>query len=355
MLGNFARALRIRARGSRREKMGLKLVSLFHYHTFLRPCGKGTNEIKLENSVGGLYINKIQRRNPLTSCMLQRNETEMDQLEFIDTKVLNRSIEEPLGVDLGAMVPGNREAFTRFVSAFYGIICVVGLAGNLMVAVVLLRVRTLRSNTSDFLVHLSAVDFMVCILVIPTNLVPAPSPTPNPGLWGEFWCRFFMSGFVFWFFTVNSVFSLIAVNLERYVAIVHPHKYKTVFTKRNKYIMIATCWILAVVTHSFHFFVFDELDVVGCQRLGWRNLFARSAYGLYNFTINLLIPLAVMVFAQLRVISTLNTQVKMLTARAGKLFTFFISRCFIGVDYLSWIVSTRKKIIVQRVLTHYGS
>ena len=51
--------------------------------------------------------------------------------------------------------------------ALYCMICVVGITGNLLVAIVLLRVPSLRSNTSDFLVHLSIVDFMVCVLVIP--------------------------------------------------------------------------------------------------------------------------------------------------------------------------------------------
>ena len=209
------------------------------------------------------------------------------------------------------------DAFTKFVTSLYCIICVVGITGNLLVAIVLLRVPSLRSNTSDFLVHLSLVDFMACVMVIPAYLLPNTHSPPNPGFFGEFWCRFYTSGFLFWFFTMTSVLGLTVVNLERYVAIVHPHKYKIIFIKRNKYIMIAACWGCSTLSKSYNWFIFEEDEVVGCHFKGWSNRGAQAAFGLFTFTVQFFAPFTVMIFAQLKVISTLNRQVKMLATRTG--------------------------------------
>ncbi|XP_033632262.1 G-protein coupled receptor moody-like [Asterias rubens] len=210
------------------------------------------------------------------------------------------------------------DAFTKFVTSLYCIICVVGITGNLLVAIVLLRVPSLRSNTSDFLVHLSLVDFMACVMVIPAYLLPNTHSPPNPGFFGEFWCRFYTSGFLFWFFTMTSVLGL-TVNLERYVAIVHPHKYKTLFIKRNRYIMIAACWASAAVLDSSSFLTHEEDEVVGCHFKGWSNRGAQATLGLFSFTGKFFVPFAVMILAQLKVISTLSRQVKMLTARTASM------------------------------------
>ena len=235
-------------------------------------------------------------------------------------------VEEGRDVHVGGEL--ERASFANFILALNGIICVTGIAGNLLVAIVLLRVPSLRSNTSDFLVHISIVDFILCVLVIPTYLTPPMlKSTPNPGFWGEFWCRFYTSGFLFWIFAVTSVFSLITINLERYVAIVYPHKYKTVFTRRYKYLIIATCWILGALTKSDKLFLYEEDDVAGCHFLGWPNQGAQAVFGLYTFTVNFFAPLLVMVFAQWKVISTLNRQVKILTGRTGEYIRVFeISR-----------------------------
>ncbi|XP_071797084.1 galanin receptor type 1-like [Asterias amurensis] len=209
------------------------------------------------------------------------------------------------------------DGFNKFVLALYGIICVVGVIGNLLVAIVLLRVPSLRSNTSDFLVHLSIVDFMVCVLVIPTYLTPAGSKTPaNPGGFAEFWCRFYTSKFLYWSFAITSVFSLITVNMERYVAIVYPHKYKKVFSRRNKYLMIATCWVLAAITKLYKPCLFEVDREKGCRSVPWPSKGAQAAFGVYNFTVNFFAPFVLMGFAQWRVISSLNRQVKVLNRRA---------------------------------------
>ncbi|XP_033638277.1 somatostatin receptor type 5-like [Asterias rubens] len=239
----------------------------------------------------------------------------MDQLDFRDTTVHTSTDETMVEGDPAI---GDRDAFAKFVLVVYGAICSVGITGNLLVAVVLLRVPSLRSNTSDFLVHLSVVDFMVCVLVIPSYLVPPRSnSTPNTGFFGEFWCRFYTTKYIFWVFTVTSVFCLTTVSLERYVAIVHPHKYKMVFTRKNKYIMIASCWIMAAITKSDMLVLYKEDEVKGCHFSGWPTTGAKAAYGLYNFILRFFFPLAVMLYAQLKVISTLNKQVKELTSRAA--------------------------------------
>ena len=236
----------------------------------------------------------------------------MDQFESLYT-TLPRITK---GASNEELATGDNDGFAKFILALYCIICVVGITGNLLVAIVL-RVPSLRSNTSDFLVHLSIVDFMACVLVIPFYLMPRPKAAPSPGFFGEFWCRFYRNSFLFWFFTMTSVLGLTAVNLERYVAIVHPHKYNTIFIKRNKYIMIVACWVLAAVSRSYFFFIYEEDEVVGCHFKGWSSGGAQVTFGLYTFTVNFFAPFIVMIFAQLKVISTLNRQVKMVTSRTG--------------------------------------
>ncbi|XP_071797719.1 allatostatin-A receptor-like [Asterias amurensis] len=232
----------------------------------------------------------------------------MDQLLFPTASSTTEEILDKVAEDIGV--------FTKFVLAFYGIICVVGITGNLLVVIVLLRVPSLRSNTSDFLVHLSIVDALTCVFVIPYYLVPQTSSSSNPGFFDEFWCRFYTSQFLFWCLAVTSALSLITVNLERYVAIVHPHKYKTVFSKRNKYLMIAAWWILALITKCFNFFVYGD-GGTGCTFSGWPNRGFQIAFGFYTFSVNFFVPFVVMVFAQRRVISSLRSQVMRLYVRSA--------------------------------------
>ena len=227
-------------------------------------------------------------------------------------------------------------ADSDLVLALYGIICVLGITGNLLVAFVLLRVPSLRSNTSDFLIHLSFVDFIACVLVIPFKLVPTTGKLPpNPGFFGELRCRLYVSQFIFWVCVLTSVLCLVTVNLERFIAIVYPHKYKTVFTRRNKYLMIAFCWILGSLSKSFLWFLYDEDEVVGCRFLGWPSKEVQAAVGVYNFTVNLSAPFAVMVLVQWKVILALKRQVKVLTGRAGEYLKQYLllTRCFQKFDF----------------------
>ena len=213
----------------------------------------------------------------------------------------------------------NRFADSDFVLALYGIICVIGITGNLLVAIVLIRVPSLRSNTSDLLIHLALVDFIVCVLVIPFKLVPTTGESlPSPGFFGELRCRLYVSPYIFWVCALISVLGLVTVNLERFIAIVYPHKYKTVFTRRNKYLMIASCWIFGSLSKSFLWFLYDEDEVVGCRFLGWPSKGVQTAVGLYNFTVYLCAPFAVMVLVQWKVILELKRQVKVLSGRTGE-------------------------------------
>ena len=244
-------------------------------------------------------------------------------------------------------------ADSDLVLALYGIICVLGITGNLLVAIVLIRVPSLRSNTSDFLIHLSLVDFIVCVLVIPFKLVPTTGKSlPNPGFFGELRCRLYVSQFIFWVCVLASVLGLVTVNLERFVAIVYPHRYKTVFTRRNKYMMIASCWILGVLSKSFIFSLYSEDEAVGCRFLGWPSRGVQVVVALYTFTIQLFAPFVVMVLAQWKVISTLKRQVKMLTDRTGKSH-FWVLRLLFTTIAPSLAGSSNSKIILQIGLTFH--
>ncbi|XP_022081074.1 histamine H2 receptor-like [Acanthaster planci] len=197
------------------------------------------------------------------------------------------------------------------VRAIYGIIAVLGIAGNFLVCLVLLRVPSLRSQTSNFLVHLALVDLVVCIWAVPFHLFPH-APDPSPGFWGDLKCRLYSSKFPLWTTAQVSICSLVTVNLERYIAIVHPIKYKNIYTPRNTAIMIGTCWAVGIITNSYTFYVYGNDEYGRCSFFGWPTKGFQVVLGLWNFTSYYLAPFAFMVLTQWKVIKTLKVQARTL-------------------------------------------
>ncbi|XP_038069385.1 galanin receptor 2a-like [Patiria miniata] len=197
------------------------------------------------------------------------------------------------------------------VRAIYGIIAVLGITGNFVVCLVLLRVPSLRSHTSNFLVHLSLVDLILCIWAVPFHLFPHV-PDPSPGVGGDIKCRLYSSKFPLWTCALVSICSLVTVNLERYIAIVYPIKYKNIYTPRNTALMIAACWAIGIISNSYTFYVYGNNEDGHCVFFGWPTKGFQVVLGLWNFISYYLAPFIFMVITQWRVIKTLRDQAKML-------------------------------------------
>ena len=197
------------------------------------------------------------------------------------------------------------------VRVIYGIIAVIGVTGNLLVCLVLMRVPSLRSNTSVFLVHLAVVDLIVCIWAVPFHLFPHV-PDPTPGVWGDIKCRLYSSKFPLWTFALISICSLVTVNLERFIAIVYPIKYKNIYTRRNTCLMICVCWVVGIISNSYCWYIYGNDSTGICIIFGWQTKGFQILLGLYNFVAYYLAPFTFMVATQWKVINTLKRQARIL-------------------------------------------
>ena len=79
--------------------------------------------------------------------------------------------------------------YIRVVYTFFcSIVLLVGILGNILVPVVLLRNRDMRNSTNLFLANLSIADLLVLLVCLPTAFVELHSP-PDVWLLGEVMCK----------------------------------------------------------------------------------------------------------------------------------------------------------------------
>ncbi len=117
---------------------------------------------------------------------------------------------------------------------------------------------------------------------------------------------------------VTSVYGLVTVNLERYVAIVYHYRYRVLFTKRNKYLIIASCWMIGVFVQSHNLFLYGEDESSMCKFWGWPNKGVRVVAGCINFLVPFLLPFIFMIMVQWKGISTLKRQIELLHIKMGE-------------------------------------
>ncbi|NWI14490.1 NPFF1 protein, partial [Crypturellus soui] len=192
--------------------------------------------------------------------------------------------------------------------AAYVFIFLMCMVGNALVCLTVLRNRQMRTVTNVFILNLAVSDLLVGIFCMPTTLVDnliTGWPFDNV------MCK--MSGLVQGMSVSASVFTLVAIAVERFRCIVHPFRQK--LTLRKALVTIAVIWVLALVimcpsaitlrvTREEHHFMLDahnnSYPLYSCWE-AWPDAGMRRVYTTVLFTHIYVAPLALIVAMYARI------------------------------------------------------
>ncbi|KAM4620752.1 adenosine receptor A2b [Polymixia lowei] len=120
------------------------------------------------------------------------------------------------------------------------IIAVLSISGNILVCWAVAINTNLKNATNYFLVSLAVADILVGCLAIPFAI------TISIGIRLDFYGCLFLACFVL-VLTQSSIFSLLAIAIDRYLAVKIPLRYKELMTGKRAREIITILWILSFV------------------------------------------------------------------------------------------------------------
>ena len=190
--------------------------------------------------------------------------------------------------------------------AIYLAIGILGMIGNFIVSVVMLKYRRLREKlTNAFVVNQSLIDFVTaCVLVI-TQVTDDISWAKND-LEAYLFCRMWLGKWVLWGLFVASTYNLLVLTMERYFAIVHSMIHIRFFTKTKARVMMVCVWLFGLSWNLYDLF---STNMKGNQCVVWSfwpSPLFQQVFGILVVCVQYFIPLFVLVFAYGRIIYILH-------------------------------------------------
>ncbi|XP_035011649.1 galanin receptor type 1b [Hippoglossus stenolepis] len=155
------------------------------------------------------------------------------------------------GLNLSQAQGGGSSPEAVVVPLVFGLIFVVGLLGNSLVMLVICGVkcsgagrgggRRTGSTTNIFILNLSVADLLFLLFCVPLQATVYSLPQ---WMFGSFLCSF-----GHFFFTVSmlvSIFTLVAMSVDRYIAVVRSNQSPCVRSRRNALVGVCVIWTLSV-------------------------------------------------------------------------------------------------------------
>ncbi|XP_069952389.1 uncharacterized protein [Cherax quadricarinatus] len=186
----------------------------------------------------------------------------------------------------------------------YVIIFLLGVVGNTLVIVTLLQNRKMRTITNVFLLNLAFSDLLLGVFCMPFTLVGS---LLRDFIFGPIMCRL-----IPYFQAVSvsvSVWTLVAISLERYYAICQPLRSRGWQTLSHAYKIISLVWLLSLVFMA-PIAALSQLLPVGdtsrhkCREM-WPSLHLERGFSMFLCAGLLLVPLVIMVAAYSSIIISL--------------------------------------------------
>ncbi|XP_033180964.1 adenosine A2c receptor [Mastacembelus armatus] len=187
------------------------------------------------------------------------------------------------------------------------VIAFLSTVGNVLVCAAVALNRKLRSVTNYFLVSLAVADICVGAIAIPCAIL-TDIGLPRHNL---YLCLLMLSVLIM--FTQSSIFSLLAVAVERYVAIFMPFRYQILMTSQNAVLVILATWLLA--------FLIGLVPLMGWHKTPPESgycffvLVVDMTYMVYfNFFACVLMPLVIMFLIYARIFVMVKRQLRRIAA-----------------------------------------
>ncbi|XP_076390792.1 allatostatin A receptor 1 isoform X2 [Megachile rotundata] len=145
----------------------------------------------------------------------------------------------------------------------FGMIGIVGLIGNFLVVIVVAANPGMRSTTNILIINLAVADLLFVIFCIPFTTTDFVLP-----YWpfGNVWCKIVQYLIIVTAFA--SVYTLVLMSLDRYLAVVHPISSMSWRTENHAILAICIAWAViftistpALVIHGEIILVVKSLEV----------------------------------------------------------------------------------------------
>ncbi|NXH34636.1 GALR1 protein, partial [Myiagra hebetior] len=222
----------------------------------------------------------------------------------------------------------------------FGVIFTLGVLGNTLVITVLARSKPgkRRSTTNIFILNLSIADLAYLLFCIPFQSTVYVLPT---WVLGAFICKF-----IHYFFTISmlvSIFTLSAMSVDRYVAIVHSRRSSALRIPRNAMLGVGLIWALSFamaspVAHHQRIFHRETSNQTFCWEF-WPNPRHKKVYVICTFVFGYLLPLLLISFCYAKVLNHLHKKLRNMSKKseASKKKTAQTVLVVVVVFGISWL------------------
>nr|CAB77263.1 G-protein coupled receptor [Lymnaea stagnalis] len=132
------------------------------------------------------------------------------------------------------------ERYVRIiVPTIFGVICTLGLFGNSLVIPVVVSDKHMRNTTNILILSLAVADLLFILFCVPFTATGYALP-----VWpfGDIGCK--MTQYAMYVCAYASVYTLVIMSLDRYLAVVHAIRSMTLRSERNTWFAILIIWII---------------------------------------------------------------------------------------------------------------
>ncbi|XP_022245647.1 allatostatin-A receptor-like [Limulus polyphemus] len=229
-------------------------------------------------SIFNMFNSSLQEMYNMSNISVSGNDSKQEDIDYPQAEEMERI--------LSIVVP-----------ILFGTIFIVGLFGNFLVVIVVLFNPQMRSTTNLLIINLAVADLLFIIFCVPFTAWDYSLP-----YWpfGGVWCRIVQ--YLVIVCAYASIYTLVLMSLDRFMAVVHPITSISIRTEKNAYIAIGITWsciILACVpvlqAHGLMNYMFRQKEHSVCVFLANEG-YNHAAFQISFFLSSYVVPL-VLIFA----------------------------------------------------------
>ncbi|XP_048850631.1 5-hydroxytryptamine receptor 4-like [Brienomyrus brachyistius] len=189
--------------------------------------------------------------------------------------------------------------------------------GNLLTVVSVSYYRHLRTPTNIFIVSLAMADLLVAVLVMPFSLVR----TVDRWMFGKPVC--IAHSLLDMAFCTSSIFSLVCIALDRYLAVCDPLRYSTRMSRRKISCLLLLSWFVPVVVSGPIVALGQVVDEHAKGHGPTKCVFVMTTpFAVLAFTVSFLLPTVFMATAYWKIFMVAQKQVRRINTVENQVTAF---------------------------------